>query len=159
MSLSTTLTALQNARGALVDAISSKGVTIDTSATLLSCASAVMEIPEGSGGTDVSSTTAESADVLSGKVFYNSGGVKTTGTIPMLYRDPVSGVVSRMGGAEARKGIDFRDPESGRKTVAQMMSADELRDAENAPPPKPLRNPGPIELGRELEIGQQPDNK
>ena len=33
------------------------------------------------------------------------------------------------------------------------------KNIKNAPPPKPLRNPGPIELGRELEIGQQPDNK
>lgn len=84
---------------------------------------------------------------------------KTTGTIPMLYRDPISGIVSRMGGAEARKGVDFRDPDSDRKTLAQMMSADELREAENAPPPKPLRNPGPIELGRELEISGEPDKK
>lgn len=36
------------------------------------------------GGTDVSSTTAEAADVLSGKVFYTSGGIKTSGTIPTI---------------------------------------------------------------------------
>lgn len=35
----------------------------------------------GSGGTDVSSTTAEAGDVLAGKVFYTSGGMKTSGTI------------------------------------------------------------------------------
>lgn len=33
-------------------------------------------------GTDVSDTTALAGDVLSGKVFYTSGGVKTSGTIP-----------------------------------------------------------------------------
>lgn len=81
MSLETTLTALQNARGAIVDAIGSKGVTLPSSATLLSCASAVLTISQGSGGTDVSDTTAEAADVLSGKVFYNSGGTLTSGAI------------------------------------------------------------------------------
>ena len=35
----------------------------------------------GSGGTDVSSTTADASDVLSPKVFFNSAGVMTTGTI------------------------------------------------------------------------------
>ena len=38
----------------------------------------------GSGGVDVSSTTAEAADVLSGKVFYTSGGTLTSGTIPTV---------------------------------------------------------------------------
>ena len=37
-----------------------------------------------SGGVDVSDTTAIAADVLSGKVFYNSGGIQTTGTIPTV---------------------------------------------------------------------------
>ena len=38
----------------------------------------------GSGGTDVSSTTAEAGDVLAGKIFYTSGGVQTSGTIPTV---------------------------------------------------------------------------
>lgn len=46
-----------------------------------------------SGGTDVSSTTAQAADVLSGKVFYNSGGVKTSGTIQTVSAAVVSGAV------------------------------------------------------------------
>lgn len=89
----------------------------------------------------------------------NNSYWKISGTIPMLYRDPISGVVSRMGGAEARKGVDFRDPDRDRKTLAQLMSADELRDAENAPPPKPVRHSGKIELGRELEISDEPKKK
>ena len=89
----------------------------------------------------------------------NNSYWKISDTIPMLYRDPSSGVVSRIGGVEARKGIDFRDPERDRKTVAQMMSADELREAENAPPPKPIRHSGKIELGRELESGGENDTK
>ena len=47
----------------------------------------------GSGGTDVSSTTAQAGDVLSGKVFYNSGGDKTSGTIPTVSAAVVSGAV------------------------------------------------------------------
>ena len=38
----------------------------------------------GSSGTDVSPTTAEAGDVLSGKVFFTSGGVQTSGTIPTV---------------------------------------------------------------------------
>ena len=38
----------------------------------------------GSGGTDVSPTTAEAGDVLSGKIFFTSGGVQTSGTIPTV---------------------------------------------------------------------------
>ena len=64
-----------------------------------------------------------------------------------------------MGGAEARKGVDFRDPAEGRKTVAQLMSADELQDAQNAPPPPPRRASGKIELGREMELANEPDDK
>jgi hypothetical protein len=100
---------------------------------------------------------------LSSKVFHylsfsiegenvNNSYWKVTNTIPMLYRDPTSGIVTRMGGAEARKGVDFKDPNQGKMTLAQMMTADELREAENTPPPPPPRNPGKVDLGRSMEI-------
>ena len=57
-----------------------------------------------------------------------------------------------MGGAEARKGVDFKDPNEGGMTLAQMMTADELREAQNAPPPPPPRNTGKVDLGRDMEI-------
>ena len=84
---------------------------------------------------------------------------KITSTIPMLYRDPATGIVNRIGGEEARKGVDFRDPEEGRQSLAQMMTADELREAEKAPPPPAPRASGRIDLGRELEIGSEPADK
>ena len=84
---------------------------------------------------------------------------KITSTIPMLYRDPVSGIVNRIGGEEARKGVDFRDPDEGRQSLAQMMTADELREAENAPPPAAPRASGRIDLGRDMEIGSEPKDK
>ena len=51
MSLSSLLTKLSNARGALVNALGSKGVTVESSATILSCASAILNI--SSGGAEV----------------------------------------------------------------------------------------------------------
>ena len=46
--------------------------------------SAVFPLTISSGGVDVSSTTAEAGDVLSGKVLVNSGGVMISGTIPII---------------------------------------------------------------------------
>ena len=85
----------------------------------------------------------------------NNSYWKTTSTIPMLYRDPASGIVTRIGGAAARRGVDFKDPDRGAQTVGQMMTADELRDAENAPPPRAPRAEGKIDLGRDMEIGAE----
>lgn len=85
----------------------------------------------------------------------NNSYWKTTNTIPMLYRDPASGIVSRIGGAEARRGVDFKDPDLGAQTLSQMMTADELRDAANAPPPRAPRASGKIDLGRDMEIGPE----
>lgn len=79
MSLADTVTKLSNARGALVDALNSKGAAMASSATLYECAEGIGSLTIG---TDVSSTTAEASDVRSGKVFFTSGGVMTSGTIP-----------------------------------------------------------------------------
>lgn len=48
----------------------------------------------GSGGTDVSDTTATAADVLSGKDFYLSTGVKTTGSIQTVTASASGNVVT-----------------------------------------------------------------
>lgn len=49
MSLSSLLTKLSNARGALVEALGSKGVTVESSATILSCAEAIRNLTLSSG--------------------------------------------------------------------------------------------------------------
>ena len=91
MSLSEILTKLDNARGALVGALNSQGLSLPSSASILSCADEILNI---SPGTDVSDTTAEAGDVLSGKVFHNSGGVLTSGTIPTVSATRSDGIVS-----------------------------------------------------------------
>ena len=47
MSLATVLSHLDTARDALVDSLGSKGVTVASSATILSCASAILDVPTG----------------------------------------------------------------------------------------------------------------
>ena len=85
----------------------------------------------------------------------NNSYWKITNTIPMLYRDPATGIVSRIGGAEARRGVDFKDPDRGGQTLSQMMTADELNEAGGAPPPKAPRASGKVDLGRDMEIGAE----
>ena len=71
---------------------------------------------------------------------------KTTSTIPMLYRDPKSGMVARIGGAEARVGIDFRDPNRGTVTAAQILS-----ENVDSFQPRPKKASGLVELGKGLK--------
>ena len=70
---------------------------------------------------------------------------KTTSTIPMLYRDPKSGMVARIGGAEARVGIDFRDPNRGTMTAAQILG-----ENVNSFQPRQKKASGLVELGKGL---------
>jgi len=78
----------------------------------------------------------------------NNSFWKTTNTIPMLYRDPVTGIVSRLGGAEARKGIDFKDPNFGSISAAEL-----LRENQNAPSglPNAHKAGGLVELGKGIK--------
>ncbi len=94
MSLSSLLTKLTNVRGAIVSAICSKGVELVSSATLHECASAIQNISVGSGGADVSDTTATAATVLAGYDFYLATGSKTTGTIPTVTASQSGNVVT-----------------------------------------------------------------
>lgn len=83
MSLETVLSGLSGARDNIRAALTSKGFSVSSSITLNEAAGLIAALPD-SGGIDVTSTTAEAGDVLSGKVFYTSGGIMTSGTIPIL---------------------------------------------------------------------------
>ncbi|MBR7120788.1 MAG: hypothetical protein IKC94_00920 [Lentisphaeria bacterium] len=72
---------------------------------------------------------------------------KTSGTIPMLHRDPRTGVVSRMGGAPARKGVDYDDPVSGQETVSDLLGGSRT----------PRRDSGIVDLGEGVMPTQPAD--
>lgn len=73
----------------------------------------------------------------------NNSYWKVTNTIPMLYRDPATGVVTRIGGEEAKPGIDFRDPVAGGITASQIGELNESGTA-----PAPPRNSGLVDIGK-----------
>ena len=78
---------------------------------------------------------------------------KTTGTIPMLFRDEKTGLVSRIGGEEARKGVDYRDPKEGRLSVREILE-DKPSDVPEAP-----RHEGVLDLGEHVLPGKSSDGK
>ena len=80
---------------------------------------------------------------------------KTSGTIPMLFRDEQTGKVSRIGGVPAVKGRDYRDPKEGKLTIADLTG--ERRTNENTPQLK--RESGVIDLGKGVLPGKAADEK
>ena len=46
---------------------------------------------------------------------------RTSGTIPMLYRNPQTGKVIRMGGVKAQAGVDFEDPDRKGRSASDLM--------------------------------------
>ncbi len=74
---------------------------------------------------------------------------KTTSTIPTLVRDPANGMVTLVGGAIARVGIDFQDPNAGKLTATQLTN----EDGESIEAPTPTRSAprasGLVDLGKE----------
>ena len=69
---------------------------------------------------------------------------KKSGTIPSLYRDPVTGKVSRIGGAPAIPGVDFKLADRNRMTV------DEINKRYMATPSNPMQNSGVVDIGRHV---------
>jgi len=62
----------------------------------------------------------------------------------MLYRDPASGKVSRVGGDPASPGIDFRISGQSRYTT------DELNRHYMGTPGTPRKNTGVVDIGRHV---------
>ena len=75
---------------------------------------------------------------------------KTTGTIPTLVRDPANGMVTLAGGAVARVGIDFQDPNAGKLTATQLLNENGDPLENTAPLPQPPRSSGLLDLGKEV---------
>lgn len=82
MSVQSEINRIVSAVADAYDEVDAKGGTMPASETVDNLADAIASIP--SGGTDVSDTTATAGDVLAGAEFYNSSGVKTVGTIPVI---------------------------------------------------------------------------
>lgn len=69
---------------------------------------------------------------------------KVFGTVPMLYRNPKTGQVTRMGGEPAKEGVDYDDPKKGSLTVAEIL------DGDNNSKPAPRKDGGVVDLGEGL---------
>lgn len=69
-------------------------------------------------------------------------------TIPMLHRDSKSGIVSRIGGVEARPGIDFKDPDAGKLTAGKLLDGNDPEAAK----PAPTKDSGIIDIGKKLDF-------
>ena len=78
---------------------------------------------------------------------------KTTGTIPMLFRDEKTGLVTRIGGDEARKGVDYRDPKEGKLSIRDIL------DDGSAPAPQAPPHEGVLDLGEHVLPGKAADEK
>ena len=74
---------------------------------------------------------------------------KTTSTIPQLYRNPKTGVVSRIGGAEAVRGRDFVDPNQGKQAGSKILMDEDIENAAKNPLPK--RSMPMYDIGKGLE--------
>ena len=80
MSVQSEINRIKSAISDAYDEVDAKGGTMPVSETVDNLADAIASIPS----VDVSDTTATAGDVLAGAEFYNSSGVKTTGTIPVI---------------------------------------------------------------------------
>ncbi|WP_294507576.1 hypothetical protein [uncultured Victivallis sp.] len=76
---------------------------------------------------------------------------KISSTIPMLFRNPDTGIVTLVGGETARAGVDFADPSAGLVKAADLLSEEDAAATGNsAPPPKAPAAPGLVDLGKDL---------
>ena len=81
----------------------------------------------------------------------NNSFWKTSSTIPQLYRNPKSGVVTRIGGEEARRGVDFVDPNRGKISGSKLLRNEDMENLSRSSVPRPLKSQPMVDLGRGLE--------
>ena len=81
MSLASIASSLSSVRDRIRAALTSKGLNVSSGVTLNQTADLIEALPS-SGAVDVTSTTAQAADVRAGRIFVNSGGVQVSGTMP-----------------------------------------------------------------------------
>ena len=67
----------------------------------------------------------------------NNSFWKTSTSIPQLYRNPKTGVVTRIGGTQAVSGRDFKSVAQGKKSASQILMDEDIAAASgNVPAPK-----------------------
>ena len=158
MSLETLLTSLGNARGALVESLGSKGVTLASSATLYDCASGILDIPTGSGGVDPSSTTATPDKVLSPYRFVGSNGVYSSGTIQTVSATSSGGSVTVPVGYIASEqvipagGSGGTDVSDTTATAAAVLSGYDFYDSSGVKTSGTIPTVAPVSSGSTVEI-------
>ena len=74
---------------------------------------------------------------------------KTATTIPQLYRNPRTGVVTRIGGVEAVRGRDFTDPNKGKSTGSKILLDEDISNASRVP--KARKYTPMYDIGRGME--------
>lgn len=76
---------------------------------------------------------------------------KTSTTIPQLYRNPKTGVVTRVGGVEAVRGRDFVNPDGNKKPASQILMDEDIENASRQYVPRPRKNQPMFDLGKGME--------
>ena len=76
---------------------------------------------------------------------------KTGTTIPQLYRNPKTGVVTRIGGIEAKAGRDFINPEYKKISGSKLLRDEDLDNASIRNVPRPAKSQPMFDLGKGLE--------
>ena len=76
---------------------------------------------------------------------------KTSTTIPQLYRNPKTGIVTRIGGVEAIRGRDFVNPDGTKKPASQILMDEEIENASRQYGPRPKASQPMFDLGKGME--------
>ena len=77
---------------------------------------------------------------------------KTSTTIPQLYRNPRTGVVTRIGGVEALRGRDFIDPDKGKSAGSKILFDEDISNAARQPRAKKFMPMYDIGKGMEKSV-------